>query len=134
MSRFLKITILSLTAAFVGFLNVTAVVTAQEEFTGPFDDVCQGEAVNSEVCQAGNNPTNPVSGSEGVLVTILNILSFMVGVASVLMVILGGLKYVTSNGDSNSVSSAKNTVLYALIGLAVFASSQLIIRFVLSKL
>jgi hypothetical protein len=50
------------------------------------------------------------------------------------MIIIGGLKYVTSNGDSNSISSAKNTIIYALIGIVVVAIAQSVVRFVLGKL
>ena len=97
-------------------------------------EACTGEAANSEVCQTASKKENPITGQYGVLVTVLNILSFIVGVASVLMVLLGGFKYITSNGDSNAISSAKNTVLYSIVGAVVFLFSQLIIRFVISRL
>lgn len=64
----------------------------------------------------------------------INILSIVVGVIAVIMIIIGGLKYVTSNGDSNSISSAKNTIIYALIGIVVVALAQALVRFVLDKL
>lgn len=64
----------------------------------------------------------------------INILSVVVGVIAVIMVIIGGLKYVTSNGDSSSISSAKNTIIYALIGIVIVAIAQAIVRFVLNKL
>lgn len=66
--------------------------------------------------------------------SVINILSVVVGVIAVIMVIIGGLKYVTSNGDSNQISSAKNTIIYALIGLVVVAIAQAVVRFVLNKL
>ncbi len=65
--------------------------------------------------------------------TIVNLLSVLVGIVAVIMVIVGGFKYITSGGDSNRVSSAKNTIIYALIGLVIVALAQLIVRFVLSK-
>jgi hypothetical protein len=49
------------------------------------------------------------------------------------MIIIGGFRYITSGGDSGSVSSAKNTVLYAIVGLIIVALAQVIVRFVLSK-
>lgn len=55
------------------------------------------------------------------------------GVVSVIMIIIGGLKYITSAGDSGNVSGAKNTILYAIIGLVIVALSQIIVRFVLAK-
>ena len=57
----------------------------------------------------------------------------IVGVVAVIMIIIGGLKYITSSGDSNNVSSAKNTILYAIIGLVVVVLAQVIVRFVVTK-
>ena len=64
---------------------------------------------------------------------VINILSWIVGTASVIMMILGGFKFVTSSGDSGRVSSARNSILYAVIGLAIVASAQIIVHFVLTK-
>lgn len=64
---------------------------------------------------------------------VINIFSLIVGVISVIMIIIGGLKYITSGGDSANVTGAKNTILYAVIGLVVVALAQFIVRFVLAK-
>ena len=64
---------------------------------------------------------------------VINILSIVVGVVAVVMIIFGGLKYITSGGDSSNVSSAKNTIIYAIIGLVIVALAQFIVRFVLGK-
>ncbi len=64
---------------------------------------------------------------------IINIFSLVVGIVAVIMIIIGGLKYITSSGDSNNITSAKNTILYAIIGLVVVALAQFIVKFVLGK-
>lgn len=64
---------------------------------------------------------------------VINVFSLVVGVVSVIMIIIGGLKYITSGGDSGNVSGAKNTILYAIIGLVVVALAQIIVRFVLES-
>jgi hypothetical protein len=51
---------------------------------------------------------------------------------AVIMIIYGGFRYITSGGDSNRVGSAKNTLIYAIIGLIIVALAQLIVHFVLS--
>lgn len=66
--------------------------------------------------------------------TVLNLLSMVVGVISVIMVVVGGIKYVLSGGDSNQTASAKNTIIFALVGLVIAAMSQVIVIFVLDKL
>ena len=63
----------------------------------------------------------------------LNLFSAIVGIISVVMIIVGGIRYITSGGDSGKVSAAQNTVLYAVIGLVVVALAQIIVQFVLKK-
>ncbi len=63
----------------------------------------------------------------------IDLFSLIVGIAAVLMIIVGGLKYITSNGDSSNISSAKNTILYAVVGLVIVALAQVIVKFVLTK-
>ncbi|OGL30673.1 hypothetical protein A3F37_03555 [Candidatus Saccharibacteria bacterium RIFCSPHIGHO2_12_FULL_41_12] len=64
---------------------------------------------------------------------IVNIFSVIVGVVAVIMIIYGGFRYIISGGDSSNVTNAKNTILYALVGLVVVALAQFIVKFVLSK-
>lgn len=64
---------------------------------------------------------------------IVNTFSVIVGVIAVIMIIVGGLKYITSGGDSGNVTGAKNTILYAVVGLVVVALAQFVVRFVLAK-
>src|SRR3990167_5070270 len=64
---------------------------------------------------------------------IIQILSIVVGIIAVVMIILGGFRYVTSGGDATKVQSAKNTLLYAVIGLVIALLAQIIARFVLQK-
>jgi len=59
------------------------------------------------------------SGITGIFHTIVNILLFLVGAVAVIMLVIGGFRYVTSNGDQNAVSGAKNTIMYAIIGIIV---------------
>jgi hypothetical protein len=65
--------------------------------------------------------------------SVINILSMLVGAVSVIMIIIGGFKYVTSNGDASSTKSAKDTVMYALIGLLLVGFAQTLVRFVWSN-
>ena len=64
---------------------------------------------------------------------VVNIFSTLVGVIAVIMIIFGGLRYITSGGDSGKITTAKNTIIYALIGLVVVALAQFIVKFVLNK-
>ncbi len=69
-----------------------------------------------------------------IVATVINILSWIVGIAAVIVVLFGGLRYVISTGDSSKISSAKDTIVYALIGLVIVAMAQVIVRFVLQRI
>jgi hypothetical protein len=99
----------------------------------PFEKVCTDVVNEAGVCPE-DGTRDPITGANGIILSAVRILSFIVGVASIIMIIVGGLKYIMSNGDSNSVTAAKNTILYAIIGLAVFAVSQTIVEFVISRI
>ncbi len=79
--------------------------------------------------------TNTGSNTQinNVVAAAVNILSWVVGVAAVVMIIIGGFKYITAGGDSNSISSAKSTITYAVIGLVIAALAQVMVQFVLNK-
>lgn len=81
-------------------------------------------------CGASNKGGSDVNG---VLKTIINLFTAIVGVIAVIMVIIAGFKYITSGGDSAKLTSAKGTLVYALVGIAIVALAQAIVRFVLSK-
>jgi len=98
------------------------------------ESVCEG--VNSAVSTNGSTDCSDNSGGpniDSIIKTVVNLLSLVVGIAAVIMVIIGGLKYILSSGDSANVSSAKNTILYAIIGLVIVALAQIIVRFVIKK-
>lgn len=69
---------------------------------------------------------------EDTIAKIINIFSLIVGAVAVIMIIVGGFKYITSGGDSSNISGAKNTILYAIVGLVIVAIAQAIVRFVLN--
>lgn len=123
---------------FINMLLVLTILFAGGVATSPSisyaaakDDVCAGISLTdkSGVC------TEPTTGPtvNKIIELAINLFSLLVGVAAVIMVIIGGLKYITSSGDSNNINSAKNTILYAIIGLVVVALAQVIVKFVLQK-
>lgn len=63
--------------------------------------------------------------------TVVNILLFVIGAVAVVMLIIGGFKYVISNGNSGQMESAKNTILYAVIGIVIALAAYAIVGFVI---
>jgi hypothetical protein len=81
-----------------------------------------------------NTATNPLFGQDGIITTLINTMSYAVGVISVIMLIIGAMRYVTSAGVAASAQAARNTILYAIIGILTAFSAQLIVGYVLAKL
>lgn len=126
---------LTIFAASLGLtLGLPAFVSAQTT-TQLKDAACMGAGGTTGCTDSGdpNDPNSATSQINRTIATVINVLSVMVGVAAVIMIIIGGFKYITSNGDSGNVNSAKNTILYAIVGLVVVALAQFIVRFVLTK-
>lgn len=74
------------------------------------------------------------NGNEGIFKKIVNILLFVIGAVAVIMLIIGGIRYVTSAGDQNAVTAAKNTIMYAIIGIVVAVLAFAVVNFVLQGL
>lgn len=73
-------------------------------------------------------------GKDGIFTKITNTALFLIGAVSVLMLIYGGIRYTLSAGDSKAVTDAKNTILYAIIGIIVALLAFAIVNFVLESL
>ncbi len=92
-----------------------------------------GEIKKGACAVAGDCTNDPNTVINGTIKTIINLLSIAGGVIAVIFIIIGGLKYISSGGKQESITSAKNTILYAVIGLVIIALAQVIVRFVLSN-
>ena len=97
------------------------------------DSLCSGAelSTNQTTC-ASTKAINP-DGTNKLIGNIINIFSLVVGIVAVLMIIIGGFRYITSGGNDGNVGNAKNTILYAVIGLVIVALAQIIVRFVLNR-
>ena len=65
---------------------------------------------------------------------VLNMIIYVIGLAAVIVIIIGGINIVTSQGDPSKVKKGKDAVLYGVIGLIVTISAWAIVRFVLNRL
>lgn len=82
----------------------------------------------------GNEPGNGAAAFTNTIEDVINILLFIIGAAAVIMIIIGGIRYVTSGGDQSAVTGAKNTILYSIVGLVIAIMAYAIVNFVVSKL
>lgn len=104
----------------------------------PQESTCQG--ANLAFPTTGHAPgtvcstfSTQESDVNSLISAVINIFSIVVGIIAVVMIIFGGFRYITSGGDSTKVTSARNTILYAIIGLIIVALAQFIVKFVLKK-
>lgn len=67
-----------------------------------------------------------------IIQNIIRVLLFIVGAASVIMLIIGGIRYTLSGGDQSAVANAKNTILYAVVGVVVALLAYAAVNYVFS--
>ena len=126
MMKKIKVAIMSLVLMF-GLVGA-AVLPASAAICNGTPKDCLNKGVNEIDGEAdANDLTNLIKN-------VVNVLLFIVGVAAVIMIIIGGLRYVTSSGDQSQVTAAKNTILYSVVGLVVAALAYAIVNFVVDKL
>ena len=81
----------------------------------------------------GTDQVTDLFGQTGTFRTITNVLLYLIGAISVIMLIVGGLRYVVSGGDSTAVQGAKNTILYAIVGIIVAILAYAVVSFVITS-
>lgn len=120
---------LSVVAALSGVLAFASPALAVD----PLGNACKdGDASRAAVCEENKQET--VSGTNGVLYRITRLIAAIAGVAAVIAMIVGGFMYVLSDGDAGKATTAKNTIIYAAVGLIVIALSYNLIAFVVNRL
>jgi hypothetical protein len=95
------------------------------------DEQC-AKAPDSSVCQDRNVSSNPISGTSGIVVRVTQFIALATGVVAVIMIIISGVRFITSSGDPQTVNAAKNTILYAVIGIVIVILAQAIVLFVVN--
>jgi len=78
-------------------------------------------------------PKNPSTDLNSLLKKIINVVSVLVGAVAVVMIVIGGFRYVTSAGSDSGTAAARKTIIYAIVGLIVSAMAQIIVHFVLNN-
>lgn len=134
MRKFLAIVGATLTLAVAVLVGQTAHAAYD-----PFAQPCIDSRGQSSVCEESKksqdpNGSNSLYGKGGIISKVITILDIIIGSVAVVMIMIAGFKFVTSNGDSNNVTSARNTIIYAIVGIIVALSGQLIVQFVLNRL
>ena len=110
-----------------GLLLAAGAFFAQPALAQDTSAACDGVMLTGGSCSGGRTELG------NIIRAVTNILSIIVGALAVIMIIVGGLRYITSGGDSGGVQSAKNTILYAIVGLLVVVFAQVIVNFAITE-
>ena len=115
------------------FLGGAFVVTPSISAVDIYKDVCKNTP-EAAVCRDKElGGKNPIIGPSSITARIINLLSFVVGVAAVIGIMLAGLKFITGGDNPQEVAAARNMLIYAVVGIAIALSAQLIVRVFLYK-
>ena len=88
---------------------------------------CSADA-NASICQTNTSLIG------GVLKNVINVMLYLAGSIAVIMIVVGGIRYITSDGDPGAASKAKNTIIYALVGIVVASMSYALVNFVIDRI
>ncbi len=126
--KIMFLTILTMMSFAISFQPALAVNCADPQTTA--DKLkCGTCAANGGTC-----PDKPANSLSDTVTSAINILSVVGGLAAVIMIIIAGFRYVTSAGNAEAAKGARQTILYAVIGLIIISFAQLIVHFVLKNI
>jgi hypothetical protein len=110
--------------------------SAVDVLTGPCND--SNAASKPEVCKDNQTKTSdansPIVGQNGILTAVVRLIALIVGVMSVIIIVVEGLRIVLAGGDANTAAQARSGILWACVGVGIALTAQAIVALVLSKL
>jgi hypothetical protein len=115
------------------FLTFAPAGLANAQF---FEDICS-KTPDAAVCKDSkikqDAADNSITGPNGIIAKATNVLTFVIGIAAFIVIIIAGFQFVLGVGDPARISNARNTLVYALAGILVAVMAQVIVKFVVNK-
>jgi hypothetical protein len=106
--------------------------------TNPADNCQPGQgltgAINANCASGEGQQTGNLFGNGSIVNNVINIMLFIIGILCVIMIIYGGIRYVISRGETEQVKNAKNTILYAIVGLIVAIVAYALVNWVFTSI
>ncbi len=136
MKKYIKQIVLAALALPVMAFGVVGLTSVPAFAAGNCTDTGNGQGLtlqNGADCSKGTGQQEQLFGQQGVFKTITDVMLFLIGAISVIMLIIGGIRYVISGGESSAVQSAKNTILYAIVGVVVAILAYAVVNFVIGN-
>ncbi len=133
-----KVTTMILTLALA--IGASAVITPAYVGASPASEITNGVNSTTEACvgntgkDAKGNTCATSKSLPDTIITVVNTMLYVLGALAVIMIIVGGIRYTTSNGDASKVKGAKDTLTYSIVGLIVALFAFAIVNFVIKSL
>jgi|JI10StandDraft_1071094.scaffolds.fasta_scaffold16980_4 hypothetical protein len=130
MNKFIRNTLLAFMAVSMTAMSIVGMGgTIASAVANPLDTTCSDTTLSdSDICK---NRADKLFGPGSIWTNIINTMIYVVGAVAVLMIVVGGLRYVLSGGDASQTKSAKDTILYSIIGVIIAIMAFAIVNFVL---
>jgi hypothetical protein len=123
----------------IGLLTPLALTSSPVFAANVFNNCGEGRVAGSDtptVCKdantqaANNGNNNPIIN---IIKGAITVLSYLIGIAAIIGIVVSGIRLTTAGGDSNAVASARSGLVYSLVGVAVAVLAQVIVAYVLGK-
>ena len=124
----MKKTVLSIALMICMVFGVSALLA-----TSPSGSVSAQVSDGIDIATTPEMKGKQIEGKGGLIQTIVNVLLWVVGALSVIMIIFSGIRYVTSAGDAAKTKAAQNSLIYAVVGLIVAIFAWAIVNMVIDK-
>ena len=140
MQRFLRNSLMAITTVMAGSLLLTSPILAADPINTNNDSGTGSTNKTGNGLTDGLNATKSTAGATGAtdadsaIKKAINTMLYIVGVAAVIMIIYGGIQYVISHGDSGKIAAAKNTILYAVVGLVFAIVAYAMVNFIIKDI
>ena len=115
-------------------LGLAVAIAPAAAHAAVLDVACKGAGAASAVCKDKNQTTNPVTGTNGILVKTARIVALIAGIIAVFVMMAGGVVYITAGGDSGKITTAKNMIIYAAVGLVIIGLAGAIITLIVNTI
>ena len=134
MTKTFKKVLAGLIAAPLLALGALVVAPVSTPVSAQTCDATNPSITSGAACSKPSGAEADLFGEESIFTRIVNILLFIIGAVAVIMLIIGGIRYTLSGGKDAEVTAAKNTILYAIIGIVVAFLAYAVVNWVLGSL
>jgi len=129
----LKIVVVSI-VAFVGInIAAPAATYAVDPLDAPCADLSSEQRAQSPTCSSRTDK-NPLTGTNGVLMKVANIVAVIAGIVAVIMVMVNGFRMITANGDAQAFGTARSGVIGAVIGVIIIIAARSLVILILERI